>query len=59
MAEYFDMGGYASYVWSSYGAAVVLLGGLTLYILRRNAETREALKRVTVRVDEQRRGSQR
>lgn len=28
MAEFFDMGGYAIYVWSSYGLALVVLGGL-------------------------------
>ncbi|MFV3075074.1 heme exporter protein CcmD [Niveispirillum fermenti] len=28
MAEFFQMGGYAIYVWSSYGLALVVLGGL-------------------------------
>lgn len=31
MAEFFSMGGYAFYVWSSYGLAAVTLGGLTWF----------------------------
>ena len=29
MAEFFSMGGYAVYVWTSYGSAAVALGPLT------------------------------
>jgi heme exporter protein D len=28
MASYFDMGGYAGYVWPAYGVAAVILGGM-------------------------------
>ena len=28
MAEFFDMGGFGSYIWSSYGFAVICLGWL-------------------------------
>ncbi len=31
MAEFFSMGGYAFYVWSSYGLAALTLGGLTWF----------------------------
>ncbi len=55
MVEFLDMGKYAAFIWSSYAAAAALLVGLTAYIVRRNAATRDALQRVTVRVDERRR----
>jgi len=33
MAAWFDMGGYAGFVWTSWGLAVLLLGGLTVNTL--------------------------
>ena len=33
MTEYLAMGGYAVYVWTAYGAAVVVLVGLTMATL--------------------------
>jgi len=30
MAEFFHMGGYAVFVWASYGAALVLMAGLVI-----------------------------
>lgn len=40
-AGYFAMGGYAAFIWPSYGLAVVLLVGLFLLSVRRlNAATR-------------------
>jgi len=34
MSEFFEMGGYASYVWSSYGLTAVVMG-LNWYLPRR------------------------
>jgi len=33
MAEFFHMGGYAVFVWASYGAALVLMAGLVIVSL--------------------------
>ena len=33
MSAFFDMGGYAIYVWSSYGVVTVVLGGLVVWTL--------------------------
>ena len=54
VTEFFTMGGYASYVWPSYGVFALVLGGLTLYGVRRNRAVREELERV-----ENRRGGDR
>ena len=35
MSEFLNMGGYALYVWGSYGAAVVIIGGLSFLSWRR------------------------
>jgi heme exporter protein CcmD len=55
MTEFFHMGGYGGYIWPAYAAAFVGLTGLTIYIVRRNTRVREGLKRVELRLDEQRR----
>jgi heme exporter protein D len=34
MTEFFNMGGYGSYVWTAYGIAAVVLGGLVWQSLR-------------------------
>ncbi|ASJ74948.1 heme exporter protein CcmD [Granulosicoccus antarcticus] len=34
MLEFFNMGGYAFYVWTSYACALVLLGGIVLWSAR-------------------------
>ncbi len=41
MAEFFGMGGYAAYVWSSYGLAALVMVGLLAATLKalRGAET--------------------
>ena len=50
MTEFLAMGGYAAYVWTAYGAAVVVLVGLTVATLaqrrssRRNLEVLEQLR---------------
>jgi heme exporter protein D len=43
---YFAMGGYAAYVWSAYGVAVVVLGGLALRSWRSYREAVRALDRL-------------
>ena len=34
-AQFFEMGGYAFYVWGSYLATLILMGGEVLMLLRR------------------------
>jgi heme exporter protein D len=34
MSDFFDMGGYAGFIWSSYGVAAVVLMGLVVASLR-------------------------
>jgi heme exporter protein D len=34
-AKFFSMGGYAFYVWGSYGAALIVMGGEVIFLLRR------------------------
>jgi heme exporter protein D len=49
VAEFLTMGGYAAYVWTAYGAAVVVLVGLTVATLARRRSSRrdlEALERL-------------
>lgn len=46
MSEFFHMGGYAAYVWTSYGIAlVVLLANLVLPWLRRRRLVTELARR--------------
>ena len=37
-AKFFSMGGYALYVWGSYGVTFVLLGGEVLMLLKRKRD---------------------
>ena len=46
MNEFLAMGGYAAYVWPAYGAAIVILGGLTLATIRRYRRAASALVRI-------------
>jgi heme exporter protein D len=39
-AEFFEMGGYAFYVWGSFGAALLLMAVEVLLLLRRGRRTR-------------------
>jgi heme exporter protein D len=39
MSEFFAMGGYAFYVWGSYGVTLALLGLEILFVLKRKRET--------------------
>jgi heme exporter protein D len=42
-SEFFSMGGYAFYIWGSYLAALILVGGeIALLVKRKNAVKRQA-----------------
>ena len=43
MSEYFDMGGYAAFIWPSYGIAALLLVALLLLSTRRLRAAERAL----------------
>jgi len=40
MSEFFAMGGYAWYVWGSYGVTLLCLGAEIVVLLRRSRETK-------------------
>ncbi len=40
MFEFFSMGGYALYVWTSYAIALVILGGVVLWTARQYRSVR-------------------
>lgn len=44
MDEFFAMGGYAAYVWSAYGVAVLVLIGLVVATLARRHSSRHSLE---------------
>ena len=59
LREFLDMGGYATYVWSSYGLTLLVIGGIVWWSaleLRRTRE--ETLGRARVRPPRQRPGRQ-
>ena len=43
MTEFLDMGGFGSYIWSSYGFAIICLGWLNYASLRKVKTTAEKL----------------
>ncbi len=45
LEQFFSMGGYAFYVWTSYGIALVVLGLNLILPLRRKAEVRKDIAR--------------
>ncbi len=47
--EFYEMGGWAAYVWPAYGVAALALGAIAWRIVRRNAETRRQLERAEAR----------
>ncbi|MEM9096026.1 MAG: heme exporter protein CcmD [Pseudomonadota bacterium] len=49
MAEYFALEGYGIYVWPSYGATALVLAGLIIWALRRNASVRAELVELEAR----------
>jgi heme exporter protein D len=46
MREFFEMGGYALYVWPAWGLALVILGGLAIAAHRSRRAAREALAEI-------------
>ncbi|NND54915.1 MAG: heme exporter protein CcmD [Gammaproteobacteria bacterium] len=44
MAEFFDMGGYARYVWSAWGISAVVLLGTVIAVRASLRTTREQLR---------------
>jgi len=40
IGEFFSMGGYAFYVWGSYGLALIVMGGEVLLLLKRKKSLR-------------------
>jgi len=45
-SEFFSMGGYAFYVWGSYLATLILMGGEVLMLLRRGKKRHQELRDV-------------
>jgi heme exporter protein CcmD len=43
VAQFFDMGGYGGFVWSAWGVAVLVLGGLLVVSLLQRARARRML----------------
>ena len=46
MAEFFDMGGYALYVWGSFGATAALMIAEPLLLRSRSRRIRQRIKRL-------------
>lgn len=44
-SEFFSMGGYAFYVWGSYLAALLVLGGEVVLVMKRKRALRARVKR--------------
>lgn len=45
MTAFFEMGGYAQYVWPAYGASALVIGGLAVAIWRRGRTLQRRLAR--------------
>lgn len=48
MAEWFDMGKYSAFIWPSYGATLLIIGGLSLWILRQRYKIRAHLRQMEI-----------
>jgi heme exporter protein D len=46
IGAFFTMGGYAGFVWSAYGIASTVLGGLSVYSWRRYRDSIVAVERL-------------
>lgn len=46
MAEFFNMGGYAGYVWPAYVSSFVVLGAIAFMILHRRRRLQKKLDRL-------------
>lgn len=44
-AEFFHMGGYAFYVWTSFGLALIVLSGNVMWAVKRKQQVIKLLKR--------------
>lgn len=47
-AEFFHMGGYAFYVWTSFGLALIVLSGNVMWAVKRKRVVLDQLKRRAV-----------
>lgn len=48
LSEFLSMGGYAFYVWTSFGAALVLIGGVALFAVSELARVRRETFRASL-----------
>lgn len=48
MSEWFAMGGYGLYLWSSFAMALVLMVGEAMYVKRKHAATLKRVKRIVL-----------
>jgi len=46
IGAFFTMGGYAGFVWSAYGIAAAVLGGLSVYSWRRYSDSIVTVERL-------------
>jgi len=46
VSEFFSMGGYGVYVWSSFAMTLVLMVGESIYVKREHAATLKRVKRI-------------
>ncbi len=46
MTEFFSMGGYGAYVWSSFAMTLVLMVGESFYVKQKHAATLKRVKRI-------------
>jgi len=47
-AEFFNMGGYAFYVWTSFGLALIVLTGNVMWAINRKRRVIRQLKRAAI-----------
>jgi heme exporter protein D len=46
LEQFLAMGGYAAYVWPSYGVSALLIGGLIAWSMAANARARKTVERL-------------
>ncbi|MBI1366409.1 MAG: heme exporter protein CcmD [Alphaproteobacteria bacterium] len=46
MEQFFNMGGYAAFVWPAYGLSAIALAGLAAFIWRRGRRLRQRLRQL-------------
>ncbi len=57
MTEFFAMGGYAAYVWWSYGITAAILVGLAVVTIKRGRSRRAELADLQARLESDRSGT--